>query len=132
MAHHHADGDSGQLVTQAGVLPNQLDQLGSNCHGNGLRLRGAARRAFSDRRGRYRPLALRLVRRTLLWSGGLGGLGGLRGRAFLPRSWLSRRVRGGHILRRCSRLHAGWYRRRRRAGYARQADLRGDEGVGGA
>lgn len=89
MAHHHADGDSGQLVTQAGVLPNQLDQLGSNCHGNRLRLSGAARRAFSDRRGRYRPLALRLVRCTLHWSGGLGGL---RGRAFLPRSWLSRRV----------------------------------------
>lgn len=93
MADHHADGDSGQLVTQAGVLPDQLDELGSNCHGNWLRLSGAARRSFSDRRGRYRPLALRLVfRRELPWSGGLGGLRGLWGWAFLPRGWLSRRT----------------------------------------
>ena len=64
MADHHAHSDPRQLVTQARVLPHQLNQLSPDGHGHRLRDSGAARGAFSDRRGGNRPFAFGQVHRS--------------------------------------------------------------------
>lgn len=125
MADHHSNSEPRQLITQAGVLPYQLDQLGPNGHGNRLRGSGAARRAFSDRRGGNRPIIFWLLLGSRLQR--RGGLRQQRSWAFLCRSWLRRGVRGQHFWGRRRGLHTGWYGRRGGAGNTWQTDIRRDQ-----